>query len=78
MMIVDRIEGETAVCEDGGVRTELSLSQLPAGVREGDVLVSGPEGWQIDRQATEARRTAVIRRSRRLFHRRNEASKEPR
>ncbi|MDD6034499.1 MAG: DUF3006 domain-containing protein [Oscillospiraceae bacterium] len=78
MMIVDRIEGETAVCEDGGSRTELSLSQLPAGVREGDVLVFGPEGWQIDRQATDARRAAMIRRSRRLFHRRNEVSKEPR
>ena len=78
MMIVDRIEEETAVCEDGEVRMELSLSQLPAEVREGDVLVSGPEGWQIDRQATEARRTAMIRRSRRLFHRRDEATKEPR
>ena len=33
-VIIDRIEGETAVAEKGGVMAEIPLSQLPSGVKE--------------------------------------------
>ena len=38
-LIVDRLEGEYAVCEqkEGGMLS-LLLSQLPDGIRDGDVL----------------------------------------
>lgn len=77
MVIVDRIEEAYAVCESGNGPVTLPLAQLPEELREGDVLVCGPEGWRIDRQATDDRRAAMVRKSRRIFRRRDEASKEP-
>jgi hypothetical protein len=39
MIVVDRIEGEVAVVEIAGVTTDIPLSELPPGVKEGDQLV---------------------------------------
>ncbi len=58
MIIIDRFEGEYAVCEgeDGSFR-RLPKVFLPAGSREGDCLVPSPDGsWQVDRAATAQRR----------------------
>ncbi len=53
MLIIDRIEGGFAVCEDdGGEHRVISLAELPAEVREGDVLVPGPEGYRVDEAET--------------------------
>ena len=53
MLIVDRIEGGFAVCEDdGGEMRDISLAELPEEVREGDVLVPGPEGYRVDAEET--------------------------
>ncbi|MGI5857260.1 MAG: DUF3006 domain-containing protein [Candidatus Merdivicinus sp.] len=57
MLIIDRIEGQFAVCEtDGGETTDLLLIELPPGVREGDVLILGREGYEIDAAETLKRR----------------------
>lgn len=38
MIIVDRIEGDTAVLEIGNTRVDVPLAELPPGVKEGDTL----------------------------------------
>ena len=57
MLIVDRIEGETALCEQAD-RTMLSipLAQLPEGVREGDCLICRDGAYTIDTEEAARRR----------------------
>lgn len=58
MIIIDRFEGEYAVCEEesGGFQ-KIPKVFLPGGCREGDCLTSRPDGsWQVDRAATAQRR----------------------
>lgn len=73
MTIVDRIEGEFAVCEcDSGQRL-IPLASLPSDVREGDVLEELGEGeWFINHFATESRREKARRRLQMLLHPRDE------
>lgn len=61
MIIIDRFEGEYAVCEEeGGTFQKIPKVFLPAGSREGDCLVSLPDGrWQVDRAATAQRRKKI-------------------
>ena len=67
-LIVDRLEGEYAVCEqkEGGMLS-LLLSQLPDGIRDGDVLTEQGGGYQIDRAATQKRKEEMDAKRRRLF-----------
>ena len=45
---VDRIEGDRAVLEDENRQvSDLPLAELPAGLREGDLLEQTPEGWLL-------------------------------
>ncbi|MGM9537499.1 MAG: DUF3006 domain-containing protein [Candidatus Onthomonas sp.] len=45
---VDRIEGDWAVLEDEQRQmSDLPLTELPAGLREGDLLERTPEGWSL-------------------------------
>ncbi len=68
MLIIDRFEGEFAVCEDDSREMHnIPRSALPAEVREGDVLRQGTDGWQIDAAETAARREKQAERLRRLF-----------
>ncbi len=66
--IVDRLEGEFAVCEkmEGGM-ISLPVKQLPAGVRDGDVLTGRDGLYRIDREATKKRRDEVDAKRRMLF-----------
>ena len=63
MLIIDRFEGEYAVCEEeSGSFRKLPKVFLPAGSREGDCLVLLPGGaWQVDRAATAQRRQEIRR-----------------
>ncbi len=66
--IVDRMEEGWAVCEKpDGSMTTLALSQLPAGVREGDCLVQKDGEWRIDPEQTKQRRKQIAGRFRALF-----------
>lgn len=70
MIIIDRFEGEYAVCEeeDGGFK-KLPRVFLPAGSREGDCLIPAPDGsWQVDRAATAQRRQQIRRMLEDLYH----------
>jgi hypothetical protein len=59
-IIIDRIEEGIAVAElpDGSVQN-IPLSQLPHGVTEGTHLMSTPEGWKIDPEATAQAKARV-------------------
>ena len=58
MLVIDRIEGDFAVCEgEDRSREDIPLSALPAGVREGDCLRKAPGGgYVLDADETARRR----------------------
>lgn len=67
-VIIDRIEGDTAVCElPGREMRRIPLSRLPEGAREGDCLRAVGEGYVIDREETARRRRDAADRLRRLL-----------
>ncbi len=56
--IIDRFEGGFAVAENTATKktSPIPITELPDGVREGDVLVSVPGGYIIDAAETAARK----------------------
>ena len=69
MLIIDRFEGEYAVCEqeDGSFR-KIPKVLLPPGSREGDCLVQDKAGdWQTDRAATRERRERLRKKLEALY-----------
>ena len=73
LTIVDRFEGEYAVCEQSEEEQEprfLKIPRvlLPGGVQEGDCLTQDPDGsWSVDRAQTLARRKDIRRRLMNLY-----------
>ncbi len=59
-VIIDRFEGEMAVCEKGD-RSMISVarSKLPSEAREGDVVIIEGQTARIDQPATAARKRAA-------------------
>lgn len=58
--IIDRIEGELAVCEcEDGSYTDILLSQLPSQIKEGSVLEFINGEYKINLEAQQ-NRTALI------------------
>jgi hypothetical protein len=51
-MVVDRIEGDFAIVENGDERLNVPLKNLPENVKEGDILT---ENFQIDNSEKENR-----------------------
>lgn len=60
---IDRFEGDFAVCEhSSGEMTDVLLSLIPEGAREGDILVLTDEGtYEIDAEETLRRRAEILR-----------------
>ena len=57
MLIIDRIEGDIAVCErPDRTMVHIKLSELPAGVREGDCLAVDSGAYIVDTEETARRR----------------------
>lgn len=68
MLIIDRIEGEFAVCEaEGRVFRTLPLADLPQGVKEGDCLRESGGCYAVDTEETARRRAENVRRMRAMF-----------
>lgn len=63
MIVVDRIENDTAVLEIGGSTVDVPLAELPAGVKEGDRLAFSvlPSAGTDDAEARLARLKARTR-----------------
>lgn len=62
VLIVDRFEGNYAVCEDEeGYPKNIELGRLPKGTAVGDVLRVTGETIAIDEAETKSRRAAAAR-----------------
>ena len=58
---VDRFEGDVAVLVDeDGNSLDVPLTDLPEGVKSGDMLCRQTEGFRFDADATDARRARVL------------------
>ncbi len=68
MLVIDRFEGDSAVCvDDEGNTTVLDRGALTGRVREGAVLAEADGGYAVDEEATKARRKKMRERLDRLF-----------
>jgi hypothetical protein len=69
VLIIDRFEGDFAVCEDENLRTvHIPGSELPPGAVEGDCIAYDPqEGYILDKGETARRRARVKDKMNRLF-----------
>lgn len=64
---IDRFEGGFAVCETPEGKLEhVARELLPPDAAEGDLLVREDGQWRVDRQATKARRAAILEKRARL------------
>lgn len=66
-MIVERLTGEFAVCEQAGQTVDIPLDLLPDEVRVGDVYHKGPTGWILDPAEVERRRALASENYKKLF-----------
>ncbi|MDD6278793.1 MAG: DUF3006 domain-containing protein [Ruminococcus sp.] len=66
MIIIDRFEGNKAVLEADGQIIEIDRELIPENAAEGDVLYISDSGYTVDSAATEARRTVLRERLRKL------------
>lgn len=67
MIIVERVEGGTAVLESDGKRLAVPLSELPSGVHEGSVLYKTANGYKTDENSEKKRRGQISAKRRRIF-----------
>ncbi len=67
MYIIERLEGDTAVIETDDGTLNIPRTQLPPAADEGDVLQKTVQGWEVDAEATQARRQQLAARRRRLL-----------
>lgn len=65
--VVDRIEGDLAVCEHGEQTEAIPLRELPQGLREGDCLFWEDGGFLVDQAETDRRREENLRLMRLVF-----------
>lgn len=61
MLIVDRIEENTAVIEDGESRFEVPAEALANDVKEGDAVFLENGVYRKDAEATEKRKQEIIK-----------------
>lgn len=65
---IDRISGNMAVCEDeNGDLVKLLASELPSGVKEGDILKKQDGVWCKDETESSERRQAMKEKLNRLI-----------
>lgn len=66
--IIDRFEGDYAVCETEDKRyINILKSELPQGIKEGDVLNRINDKWNIDTVATKERKDKIQNKLNSLF-----------
>ena len=58
--IVDRIEGDYAVCEIGENIVNLPLEDLPNSINEGDILIFRNGDYYIDETSKEERMKEIL------------------
>ena len=59
---IDRFEGDFAVCYDDGLeKSDIKMSELPRGVKEGDVLTLDGRSFYLDKEETLRRKYEVLK-----------------
>lgn len=61
MMIIDRIEGNTVVIEEGDRHFDADISLFDGDIREGDVIIEKDGRYFSDSNATQKRREDIIK-----------------
>ncbi|WP_186423954.1 DUF3006 domain-containing protein [Lacrimispora celerecrescens] len=57
---IDRIGKTVIICEDeNGDMLKVQASELPEGVREGDILTETEGTWTLEKEETERRRQRI-------------------
>lgn len=60
LWVIDRFEGEVAVCENARRQTrDVPLAELPPGAQAGDVLRQSKQGYQLDPAETQRRKADI-------------------
>ena len=70
-MVIDRIEGDYAVAENGDTMIDILLSELPENVREGDMLVISHGKYIVNNKAADELKDELSARLDNLFKRKN-------
>lgn len=66
--IIDRFEGVYAVCEtENKEYINIPKSELPQGIKEGDILNCINDKWNIDTATTKERKEKIRNKLNRLF-----------
>lgn len=59
-VIIDRFEGKFAICEREDLEMmDIEIDKLPAGVKEGDILIITEDSIIIDKEETKKRREEI-------------------
>ena len=60
-VVIDRFEGGFALCQslNGNDIQSIALDRLPAGAKEGDILIIRNKNIEIDKQHTDQRKAAI-------------------
>ena len=65
--IIDRFEGNMAICETSlGNRVNLLKELIPGDAKEGDVLIKHGDIFTIDREKTKERKNKILALQRRI------------
>ncbi|MDR1203981.1 MAG: DUF3006 domain-containing protein [Peptococcaceae bacterium] len=69
MLIIDRFEGDFAVCENDARRMiHIRRSEIPVQATEGDCLIADPQkGYVLDTDETARRKARIKAKMNRLF-----------
>lgn len=67
-IIIDRFEGEYAVCETEEKKfIDIPKIDIPVGAKEGDILSKSDNGYKIEKDETNEKRQAIKTRMNKLF-----------
>ena len=67
-IIIDRFEGDYAVCEtEPGKTINILKVDIPKEAKEGDILKKTDNGYCVEKEETEAKRKEIKQRMNRLF-----------
>lgn len=61
MLVIERIENDIVLVEDGDRHFRLTSDEISGSFREGDVLVRTEHGYRTDSEATKAARERIVR-----------------
>ena len=69
MIIIDRFEGQFAICGQDGKWEQIERIRLPEGCKEGDCLELREGVYQLQRDQTQQKRAKAKERMEKLFKR---------